>query len=178
MAGAAEVAFRLQSATAHPYLAAALATACFTAASTAQLATAYLPDLAPDAATITLHDRDGRRQGCMAHPVPDWARPLLLATAYLQRLTGADLPLLAKDPLQGAGLPTLERFAETCTLRPPQPPCARPRRGADRRKQTPAETVWPRCTAHYQSRWAATEEMQGCPQPPCHTRAPRSVPTL
>lgn len=172
---AAEVDHRLHTATAHPYLAAALATACFTAASTTQLATAHLTDLAPDAATITLHDRDAVRQGCMTHPVPHWARPLLLATAYLQRLTGTDLPLLAKDPLQGTGLPTLERFAETCKMRPPQPPRAHPRSGADRRKPTPAETVvWPRCTAHYhpRSRWTVTEEMQGCPQPPCHTRAP------
>ncbi|MFC1431359.1 hypothetical protein ACEZDB_11955 [Streptacidiphilus sp. N1-3] len=173
---AVEVAHRLHSTTAHPYLAAALATACFTAASTTQLATAHLSDLAPDAATITLHDCDGVRQGCMTHPVPDWARPLLLATAYLQRLTGTGLPLLDKDPLQGTGMPLLERFAEACKLRPPQPPRNRPRRGTSRRKQSPAETVWPWCTAHHHFRWAATEEMQGCPQPPSHTKPLRKPP--
>ncbi|MFB7468261.1 hypothetical protein ACFCZ1_33095 [Streptomyces sp. NPDC056224] len=41
-----EVAWRLHRATAHPYLAAQLATAVFTAASTTQLATAHVRDLA------------------------------------------------------------------------------------------------------------------------------------
>jgi hypothetical protein len=113
----------------------------------------------------------------MTHPVPPWARPLLLAAAYLQRLTGTDLPLLDADPLQGTGLPLLERFAEACKLRPPQPPRVRPRRGAARRnRQAAAETVWPRCTAHHHYRWATTEEMNGCPQPPAHTRPRRTTP--
>lgn len=78
----AEVAWRLHHATAHPYLAAQLATATFTAASTTQLATAQVRDLGADGTTITLHDH-GLRQGCMTHPVPDWARPLLRAAALL-----------------------------------------------------------------------------------------------
>lgn len=81
----AEVAWRLHRATAHPYLAAQLATATFTAASTTQLATAHVRDLGPDGTTITLHDH-GLRRGCMTHPVPDWARPLLRAAALLWRI--------------------------------------------------------------------------------------------
>ncbi|MFF3639394.1 hypothetical protein [Streptomyces sp. NPDC002250] len=52
----AEVAHRLHRATAHPHLAAQLATAVFTAASTTRLATAHVHDLARDASAITLHD--------------------------------------------------------------------------------------------------------------------------
>ncbi|MCT9011297.1 hypothetical protein [Streptomyces rhizosphaerihabitans] len=44
---AVEVAHRLRTATAHPHLTAALATACFTAASIPQLGTVYLADIAP-----------------------------------------------------------------------------------------------------------------------------------
>ncbi|MEY9842943.1 hypothetical protein, partial [Streptacidiphilus sp. EB103A] len=92
-------------------------------------------------------------------------------------LQGTGLPLLDADPLQGTGLPLLERFAEACKLRPPQPPRVRPRRGAARRnRQVAAETVWPWCTAHHHYRWAATEEMNGCPQPPVHTRPRRTTP--
>ncbi|MER6038329.1 hypothetical protein ABT133_31215 [Streptomyces sp. NPDC001835] len=90
-----EVAHRLHRATAHPHL----ATAVFTAASTTQLATAHVHDLAPDASTITLHD-DGLRQGCMTHHVPAWARPLLLAAAaYLWRIACGTSGPLFTDPL-------------------------------------------------------------------------------
>jgi hypothetical protein len=71
-----------------------LAAAVFTAASTTQLDTAHLPDLAPDAGTVTLHDPRRLRQGCMTHPVPPWARPFLLAAAYLRRIAATpDAPL-------------------------------------------------------------------------------------
>ncbi|MFE0509578.1 hypothetical protein [Streptomyces sp. NPDC058964] len=56
-----EVARRLHAGTAHPYLAAELATACFTAASTSQLATARVQDAALDGSTVTLHDRHNVR---------------------------------------------------------------------------------------------------------------------
>ncbi|WP_189135062.1 hypothetical protein [Wenjunlia tyrosinilytica] len=89
----AEVAWRLHHATAHPYLAAQLATAAFTAASTTQLDTAQVRQLGPDASTITLHDH-GLRTGCMTHSVPAWARPLLRAAALLRRLkAGTSGPL-------------------------------------------------------------------------------------
>ena len=72
-----EVAHRLHRAIAHPHLAAQLATAVFTAASTTQLATAHVCDLAPDASTVALHG-DGLRQGCMTHHVstcdPAWGQ--------------------------------------------------------------------------------------------------------
>lgn len=177
---AAEVAHRLRTATAHPHLAAALATACFTAASMTQLDTAHLTDLAPSAETITLHDSLGQRQYCLQHLVPTWARPLLLAAAYLQRLTRTDLPLLTEDPLSGSGLPGLTAFAEICKLRPPQPPHpkrVRARVGKDRpRRPSPSEptTIWPLCSAHYHFRWAMPEQMDGCPQPPDHTRQRRA----
>lgn len=163
---ATEIAHRLRTATTHPHLAAALATACFTAASTTQLATAHVADLTPDAATITLHDRNGLRQGCMTHPVPPWARPLLLAAVYLQRLTGTGGPLLTADPCQGTGQPHLIAFAETCKLRPPQP--ARPRHRGTRSQQPVPKTIWPLSSAHYHFPWTMTEEMDGCPPPPSH----------
>jgi hypothetical protein len=171
---AAEVAYRLRTATAHPHLAAALATACFTAASTTQLDTVHLTDLAPGAEAITLHDSLGQRQFCMQHPVPPWARPRFLAAVYLQRFTRTDRPLLTEDPLSGRGLPGLTGFAETCKLRPPQPP--RPKRARGRRRRpslSEPATVWPLCSAHYHFRWAAIEQMDGCPQPPDYTRPGR-----
>ncbi|NGO73134.1 hypothetical protein [Streptomyces boncukensis] len=58
----AGVAHRLRTATAHPHLAAGLATAIFTAASIDQLYTVHLTDLAPDATEITLHDAGRLRQ--------------------------------------------------------------------------------------------------------------------
>jgi hypothetical protein len=178
----AEVAHRLRTATAHPHLAAALATACFTAASVTQLGTVHLTDLAPGAETITLHDSLGQRQHCMRHAVPPWARPLLLAAVYLQRLTRSDLALVTADPLQGSGLPGLTIFAEVCRLRPPQPPRlkrTRARVGRNRkRRPSPPEpaTIWPLCSAHYHFRWAMPEQMEGCPQPPDHDRPRRTKP--
>ncbi|WP_329201915.1 MULTISPECIES: hypothetical protein [unclassified Streptomyces] len=133
----AEVAWRLHRATAHPYLAAQLATAAFTAASTTQLATAQVRDLGVDGRTITLHDQ-GLRQGCMTHLVPEWARPLLRAAALLWRIgAGTSGPLFA-DPLGGEGLPSLTSFAEGCRLRPPQPP--RPKPSRSRRRTEPAQS--------------------------------------
>jgi hypothetical protein len=164
-----EIARRLQAATAHPHLAAELATAVFTAASTTQLDTVHLRDLAPDAATVTLHDPRRLRQGCMTHPVPPWARPFLLATAYLRRIAAVpDEPLFA-PPFPAAGLPHLTAFAETCRLRPPQPRRPRKRRGT-RRREPPRETVWPLSAAHYRNRSAVVEDMQGCPSPPSWRR--------
>ncbi|NUK05761.1 hypothetical protein [Streptomyces lunaelactis] len=170
----AEVAWRLHRAAAHPYLVAQLATAAFTAASTTQLDTARVRDLAPDGTTITLHDH-GLRRGCMTHPVPAWARPLLRAAAVVWRL-GADTsgPLFS-DPLGSTGLPSLTAFAEDCKLRPPQPPrpkVRRGRRGTTPSAKEPVKTIWPVCTAHFGLSWARTEPdlMQGCPYPPPHTR--------
>ncbi|MFJ8313124.1 hypothetical protein [Streptomyces sp. NPDC094147] len=172
----AEVAFRLHRATAHPYLAAQLATAAFTAASTTQLATAHVRDLALDGSTLTLHDH-GLRQGCMTHHVPAWARPLLLAAAVLWRLETSTDGLLFSDPLGSRGLPYLTAFAENCKLRPPQPPRPkrrrrRSRRPASPRPKPPERTVWPLCTAHYAHPGSMTdrERMNGCPLPPPHTR--------
>ncbi|MFE7404181.1 hypothetical protein, partial [Streptomyces sp. NPDC057557] len=166
----AEVAYRLHRATAHPHLAARLATAVFTAASTTQLATAYVRDLAADASTITLHD-DGLRQGCMTHHVPAWARPLLLAAAFTWRIASGTSGPLFTDPLGSTGLPHLTDFAESCKLRPPQPP--RPKRSKGSRVPAkPPETIWPFSPAHYALSWAMREPdlIHGCPHPPPHTR--------
>ncbi|MET9671265.1 hypothetical protein ABZY19_39130 [Streptomyces sp. NPDC006475] len=169
-----EVAWRLHRATARPYLAAQLAAAAFTVASTTQLNTAHVRDLSPDASTITLHDH-GLRSGCMTHSVPVWARPLLGATALLWRLTiGTSGPLFS-DPLGSEELPSLTAFAEDCKLRPPQPPRLKPRpgrRGRTRSVKESEETIWPVCTAHFGLSWAREEPdlMQGCPHPPPHTR--------
>ncbi len=98
-----EVAWRLHRATAHPYLAAQLATAVFTAASTTQLDTVHVHDLASDGTTLTLHDH-GLRRGCMTHHVPAWARPLLRAAAFIWRLkVGTNEPLFT-DPIGSTGL--------------------------------------------------------------------------
>ncbi|MEU2391277.1 hypothetical protein [Streptomyces sp. NPDC007369] len=169
-----EVAWRLHHATAHPYLAAQLATAAFTAASTTQLNTAHVRDLGPDGSTITLHDH-GLRSGCMTHPVPAWARPLLRAAALLRRLTAGTSGSLFSDPLGSEGLPSLTAFAEECKLRPPQPPRPKPRRGQRRtmpRVKELEKTIWPVCTAHFRLSWAESEPdlMYGCPYPPPHTR--------
>ncbi|MFI2207156.1 hypothetical protein ACH47Z_42065 [Streptomyces sp. NPDC020192] len=77
-----EVARRLHTGTARPHLAAELATACFTAASTSQLAIARVQGAALDGSTVTLYDRHKVRQGCVTHTVPAWARPLLRAAAF------------------------------------------------------------------------------------------------
>ncbi|MDX2854223.1 hypothetical protein PV342_38545 [Streptomyces sp. PA03-3a] len=165
-----EVAYRLHSATAHPHLAAHLATAIFTATSTTQLDTAHLHDLAPDASTLTLHD-DGLHQGCMTHHVPTWARSLLLAAAFTWRIASGTIGPLFTDPLGSTGLPYLTRFAESCKLRPPQPPRPKRRKGS-RRPAKQQETIWPFSPAHYALSWAMREPdlMQGCPHPPPHTR--------
>ncbi|MGV9350955.1 hypothetical protein ACWDSD_40760 [Streptomyces spiralis] len=81
-----EIAHRLHHATAHPHLAAELATAVVTAAPTTQLATAHVRDLALDAATLTLHD-DGLRQGRMIRHVPTWVRSLLLVAVVVWHTT-------------------------------------------------------------------------------------------
>lgn len=164
----AEVAWRLHRATAHPYLAAQLATAAFTAASTTQLASAHVRDLGANGATLTLHDH-GLRRGCTTHPVPVWARPLLRAAALLWRIGANGSGLLFSDPLGSTGLPSLLAFAEDCRLRPPQPPR---HGGSVSSVQEPGATVWPVCTAHYGPSWLRTEPdfMQGCPYPPPHTR--------
>lgn len=159
---------------AHPFLVAQLATAAFTAASTTQLATAHVRDLAPDGTTITLHDH-GLRQGCMTHVVPAWARPLLRAAALLWRIGSDTSGPLFSDPLGSEGLPSLTAFAEECKLRPPQPPrpkLRRSRRGMVMGAREPVGTVWPVCTAHFGLSWAVKEPdlMRGCPYPPPHTR--------
>ncbi|UXY25122.1 hypothetical protein [Streptomyces sp. HUAS TT20] len=170
----AEVAFRLRHATAHPHLAAELATAAFTAASTTQLDTAHVRDLALDASTITLHD-EGLRLGCMTHHVPLWARSLLLAAACLWRIhSDTDGPLFS-DPLANTDVPGLTAFAESCKLRPPQPPRPKQRRrrqGAKPRPKPPQKTIWPLCTVHYATPWPTSDQdlMEGCPPPPPHTR--------
>ncbi|MHC3475473.1 hypothetical protein ACYF6T_43365 [Streptomyces sp. 7R007] len=150
--------------TAHPYLAAHLAAAVVTAASTSQLDTARVLDLALDGTTLTLHDRHNVRQGCTTHPVPPWAQPLLRAAAFTHLLaTGERDRALFADPLGARGLPSLKDFAEHLKLRPPQPP---PPRRKPRRGQQPAATIWPVSGAHHAWRWTVEENMQGCPQPP------------
>ncbi|MEU7318679.1 hypothetical protein [Streptomyces sp. NPDC007083] len=139
------IACRLQTATAHPHLAAQLATACHTAASVPQLGTARVTDAALDARTLTFHDPANVRQGCMTHPVPSWARPFLRATVFLHLLiTDSKGVRLFTDPLGAARLPRLTDFAEQCRLRPPQP--LRPK---NTRRKTPPPTVWPLSTAHH-----------------------------
>ncbi|MFG2638746.1 hypothetical protein ACGFX8_34165 [Streptomyces sp. NPDC048362] len=166
----AEVAHRLHRASAHPHLAAELATAVFTAASVTQLATAHVRDLAPDVSTLTLHD-DGLRQGCMTHHVPAWARPLLLAAAFTWRIASGTSGPLFTDPLGSTGLPGLMDFAESCKMRPPQPPRPKRRKGS-RAPVKPPKTIWPFSPAHYALASAMREpdRMQGCPHPPPHTR--------
>ncbi|MFD4051739.1 hypothetical protein ACFWSF_40930, partial [Streptomyces sp. NPDC058611] len=115
---------------------------------------------------LALHDRHNVRHGCMTHPVPAWAQPLLRAAAFTHLLTtGVRGSPLFTDPLGAHGLPYLRDFAEQLKLRPPQPPL--PRRKT-RRRQQPAATIWPVSGAHHTWRWTAEENMQGCPQPPGH----------
>ncbi|MGW7409750.1 hypothetical protein ACWGI9_39665 [Streptomyces sp. NPDC054833] len=164
---------RLRAGTAHPHLAVELATAWFTAASTSRLATARVQDAALDGSTVTLHDRHNVRQGCMTHPVPTWARPLLRAAAFTHLLaTGTSSGKLFTDPYEGAGLPRLTDFAEALKLRPPQPP--RPKRRKSTRKRPLPPTVWPLSNAHHHLPWTMPEDMQGCPQPPGYK--PRRTP--
>lgn len=119
---AQQAAHRLHSATAHPRLAAAVATALFTGASLQQLATARPRDYDDTAATLALHDRTRYTDGCAAHPVPDWAGTFLRATVCFTRLaSGEDHELLTAPGDRGH----LLRMAETARLRPPQPPAVR-----------------------------------------------------
>lgn len=70
-----------------------------------RLATAHVRDLAPDGTTVTLHDH-GLHRGCMTHPAPDWARPLLGAAALLWKVGSNTSGRLFSDPLgscAGAG---------------------------------------------------------------------------
>ncbi|GAA1410758.1 hypothetical protein GCM10009639_61920 [Kitasatospora putterlickiae] len=118
-ATATEVARRLHTATAHPHLAAQLATAVFTAASDAQLHTARPSDLSDGAATIALHDTDGLRFGCLTHPVPPWARPLLLAAAYQHAIAEAGDTPCSTPPSPATPCPT-------CSTSPTPANCAHP----------------------------------------------------
>ncbi|MEU0650398.1 hypothetical protein [Streptomyces umbrinus] len=164
---AAQVAHRLDR-TAHPHLAAHLAAAVVTAASTSQLDTARVLDLAPDGTTLALHDRHNVRQGCTTHPVPAWAQPLLRAAAFTHLLAAGERgSALFTDPLGARGLPSLKDLAEHLKLRPPQPPPP-PSRRKLRRGHQPTATIWPVSGAHHAWRWTAEENMQGCPQPPRH----------
>lgn len=92
--------------TPHPHLAAHLATVTTTAASTSQPNTARVQDPALDGTTVALHDRHNVRHGCMTHPAPTWAQPLLRAAVFTHLLTTAERgsPLF-NDPLGPYGLP-------------------------------------------------------------------------
>ncbi|WP_235450381.1 hypothetical protein [Streptomyces sioyaensis] len=126
---AQRVAHRLHGASAHPRLAAALATALFTGASLQQLATARPRDYDDAAATLALHNRARYTDGCAAYPVPPWGHVFLRAAACFARLiSGEDTELLAAPGDRAH----LLRLAETARLRPPQPPAARRRGPAGR----------------------------------------------
>ncbi|MFE0449125.1 hypothetical protein [Streptomyces fungicidicus] len=119
---AQRVTHRLHTVTAHPRLAAALATALFTGASLQQLATARPRDYDDAAATLALHDRARYTDGCAAYPVPPWASIFLrAATSFTLLLSGEDQELLAAPGDRAH----LLRVAETARLRPPQPPTGR-----------------------------------------------------
>lgn len=118
---AQRVAHRLHAATAHPRLAAAVATALFTGASFQQLATARPRDYDDAAATLALHDRVRYIDGCATHPVPPWAGVFLrTATCFTRLVCGEDQELL---PAPGDRVYLLD-VAETARLCPPQPPAA------------------------------------------------------
>ncbi|MFE2059521.1 hypothetical protein [Streptomyces sp. NPDC059446] len=124
-----KAAHRLHTATAHPRLAAALATALFTGASLQQLATARPDDYDTAVATLALHDRVRYTDGCAAHPVPPWAAVFLRAAVCFTRLVpGEDRELLAAPGDRAH----LLRVAEAARLRPPQPPAARRKSPAGR----------------------------------------------
>ncbi|WP_354645210.1 hypothetical protein [Kitasatospora camelliae] len=161
----AEVAHRLHTATAHPHLAAALATAVFTAASDTQLMTAHPRDAAIDGTTVTLHDPDNLRFGCLTHPVPPWASPLLRAAPHLAALANAAGRPLFSDPYQGGHL-DLTALAEACKLRPPQPPTPRSKSRTRTPSAESAKPQWPISNAHYHYPWAFHEITHGCPRPP------------
>ena len=78
--------------TACPRLAAALATAVFTAVPAEQLAAVHRSRLGADVTALILHDRYGARPvpigcGCATCNVPSWARPFLQAAADLLYLS-------------------------------------------------------------------------------------------
>lgn len=100
----------------------------FTTASCTQLRTVHIHDLGPGASAITLHD-NGLRQGGMPHQVPLWTRPLLLAARRVWDIATGISGSLFTDPLGSTGLPFPTTFAESCKLRPPQPPRPAPRSG-------------------------------------------------
>lgn len=116
-ATAAQVVRRIHARTAHPGLAAALATAVFTGTSLQQLATARPQDVQDHAATVALHDPARYTDGCATHPVHPWARPFLCAASHFAALTEATY-LLARPQDRTA----LLRLVEAARLRPPQPP--------------------------------------------------------
>lgn len=58
----------------------------------------------------------------MTHHVPTWAQPLLLAAVFVWRIVSETGGPLFTDPLGSISLPSLTDFAESCKLRPPQPP--------------------------------------------------------
>lgn len=114
----AEIVRRIHTVTAHPRLAAALATAVFTGAAGQQLGTARLADWRRDTAALALHDPAGEADGCATHPVPQWAALFLDAAAHFTRLAPAPgLPLFIRPEEH----PALLRLAEQARLRPPQP---------------------------------------------------------
>ncbi|MGW1552858.1 hypothetical protein [Streptomyces sp. NPDC002346] len=118
-AQAAEAARRIHAATAHPQLAAALASTLFTGASFQQLATARSDDFHDTPALLALHDRIRFTDGCATHPVPPWAEAFLRAATRYAHLTGTT------HMLAGPGdRPAVLRLAEKARLRPPQPPAA------------------------------------------------------
>ncbi|MFF7300602.1 hypothetical protein [Streptomyces sp. NPDC008265] len=126
----AEIVRRVHTATAHPRLAAALATVVFTGAAGQQLGTARLADWRPEAAALALHDPAGEVDGCATHPVPAWAAAFLDAAAHFTRLAPAPgLPLLVRPEEH----PALLRLAEQARLRPPQPGMDTERRAAPAR---------------------------------------------
>ncbi|MET8538438.1 hypothetical protein ABZV67_43850 [Streptomyces sp. NPDC005065] len=118
-AQAAEAARRIHAVTAHPQLAAALASTLFTGASFQQLATARSDDFYDTPCLLALHDRTRFTDGCATHPVPPWAEAFLRAATRYAHLTGTT------HMLAGPGdRPAVLRLAEKARLRPPQPPAA------------------------------------------------------
>ncbi|MDX3527752.1 hypothetical protein P1P75_15205 [Streptomyces sp. ID05-39B] len=112
-----EITRRIHQATAHPRLAAALATTLLTRASFQQLLTVRAEDLGPDAATLAFHDPARYTDGCAVHPIPAWARPFLRAAASFAALTDSRELLARQDER-----PHILRLAENARVRPTQPP--------------------------------------------------------
>ncbi|MFJ6701143.1 hypothetical protein ACIQM4_34520 [Streptomyces sp. NPDC091272] len=114
------IAQRLHAATAHPHLAAELATACFAAATTTQISGVCVADTAMDGTTLILLDRTQPYDPYVSHRVPHWAQVFLRAAAFTHYLTTARRsdPLftdpLFTDPLGCTSLPRLTDFAEHC----------------------------------------------------------------